>query len=322
MARRLDAYDQALRLMASGADTRMVLDALGVEFEATRDELVEMMRVMGRVAHHRSNFKSRWYCDRPDCTGEPHAGWHHCEHPLDGPHTWECRHARANQRPPAVFAAGDASVWMMMAGRGFGKTRAGAEWICDQARRTKASVWGVVAPRREDLIHTCIEGESGILRALDMRRSDDAYNKAALFVRLSNGSIIRGFSTEAPVSVRGPNLHGAWLEEVAQWRTRQAWDDILPAIRRGRAQVVVTTTPKPVPIVREFSDREDGSVAITYGSTFDNERNLSPAAVAELRHRWEGTRRERQELYGELFDDVPGALWRPAMIEDTRMVLA
>lgn len=208
-----------------------------------------------------------------------------------------------------------------MAGRGFGKTRSGAEWLADQARRQPKSYWGVIAPTLDDIRDTCIEGESGLLQALGMSREDDRYDKTRLLLRLDNGTIINSFSAETPRKVRGPNLYGVWLEEIAQWKTREMWDNLFPAIRRGAAQAVITTTPAPVPLVREFTDREDGSVVITRGSTYDNEKNLSPAQIAELKVRWQGTRRERQELFGELLEDVPGALWKPQQIETTRAAL-
>ena len=260
---------------------------------------------------------SRWYCDRAGCDGEPHEGWHWCEHALDGAHEWTCRHARANQRPPG----GEWRIWLLMAGRGFGKTRSGAEWLAHQAERSPNTTWAVVAPTRDIVKQVCFEGESGLLRALGTTRTDPGYNKADLLFRLANGSVINSYSAETPRSARGPNYAGAWLEELAQWKYRAAWDDLLPALRRGKAQVVATTTPAAVPLVREFVDRDDGSVVVTRGSTFDNRANLSEAAVLELEHRWKGTRRERQELYGELLEDVPGALWTPSLIEQTRGVL-
>jgi phage terminase large subunit-like protein len=210
---------------------------------------------------------------------------------------------------------------MLLAGRGYGKTRSGAEWLADQARRNPNSSWAVVAPTKEDLEDVCFEGESGLLQALGIDRMDDRYNKSKTLLRLDNGALIMSYSAETPRKARGPNLWGAWLEEIAQWKSREMWDNLFPAIRRGSAQTVITSTPAPVPLVREFTDREDGSVVITRGSTYDNAKNLSAAQIAELKIRWQGTRRERQELYGELLEDVPGALWSAANIESTRAVL-
>jgi phage terminase large subunit-like protein len=210
---------------------------------------------------------------------------------------------------------------MLLAGRGYGKTRSGAEWLADQARRHPKSNWAVLAPTKEDLEDTCFEGESGLLQALGIDREDDCYNKSKTLIRLPNDAVIRSYSAETPRKARGPNLWGAWLEEIAQWKGREMWDNLFPAIRRGRAQTVITSTPAPVPLITEFAGRTDGSVVITRGTTFDNEKNLSPEQIAELKIRWQGTRRERQELYGELLEDVPGALWSAANIESTRAVL-
>ena len=101
---------------------------------------------------------SRWYCNRPICDGEPHEGWHWCEHSLPHPpgeEYWRCRHARDNQRPPT----GDWRVWLILAGRGFGKTRCGAEWLAENAKSKPLTNWAAVAPTREDLQLTAFEGD-------------------------------------------------------------------------------------------------------------------------------------------------------------------
>ena len=264
---------------------------------------------------------SKWYCDKPNCDGEPHEGFHWCEHPIAGEHDWTCRHARVEQHPPTTFRTGVARNWVVMGGRGYGKTRTGAEWMADQARRNPKSNWVVVARSFDDIQDTCFEGESGLLQALGIARDDDRYNKSRLLLRLDNGTVIRSYSAEVPRKARGPNLWGAWLEEITQWKTREMWDNLFPAIRRGLAQTVITTTPAPVPLLTEFTSRDDGSVVVTRGSTYDNAKNLSAAQIAELQIRWKGTRRERQELFGELLEDVPGALWTATNIETTRAVL-
>lgn len=257
--------------------------------------------------------RSRWYCDRAGCDGEPHEGWHFCEHPLPHPageEFWRCRHARAAQHPPA---GDDWLIWVILAGRGWGKSRTGAEWLVDCARKRPKSTWAVVAPTRDDLRETCIEGESGLLVALDMARGDENYDKSNLRIRLGNGSMIRCLSAERPERARGPNLAGLWADELAIWRYPHIWDDLSPALRRGKARAVVTTTPKPTPLVRMLAEREN--TVITRGSTFDNVANLAGSMLTDLRQRWEGTRMARQELYGELLTDTPGALWTADSIE-------
>lgn len=264
---------------------------------------------------------SRWFCDRPECDGEPHEGWHWCSHPLPHPQGGDefrrCRHSRWEQRPPQ----GAWQIWLVLAGRGWGKTRTGAEWLAREAVRHPNTTWAAVAPTRDDLKSVCFEGESGLLEALQIDRSDERYNKSDLTLRVPNGSLIRGLSAERPERARGPNLDGAWLDEVSIWRYRAAFDDLLPALRHGQARVVATTTPRPVPLVMEWVGRKDGSVRVTRGSIWDNAANLSEAALQELRTRWEGTRMARQELFGELLEDVPGALWRQASIDANRILL-
>ena len=260
---------------------------------------------------------SRWYCDWDDCNGEPHEGWHFCEHPLphpEGDEYWRCRHARFNQHPPK-----DAwRIWLLLAGRGFGKSRTGAEWIAHEAKANPRTNWAAVAPTRDDLKATMFEGDSGVLQALGLERGDDAYNKSEMVIRLPNGSIIRGLSAERPERARGPNLSGAWLDELAIWRRPETYTNLLPALRRADARTVVTTTPRPTPLIKEWTKRRDGSVVVTRGSMWDNAANLATVALDELRMRWEGTRLGRQELYGELLEDDPGALWTRDVIESTR----
>lgn len=211
-----------------------------------------------------------------------------------------------------------------MAGRGFGKTRSGAEWLADQARRVPGSEWAVLAPTFKDLKEVCVEGESGLLAALEGERY--RYNRSNLEIELSNGALIRSYSAETPERVRGPNLSGAWLDEIAQSQVRypEAFKNLSMAIRRrgSSTQIVATTTPAMVALVRELAGRDDGSVVITRGATFDNRQNLADAFIAEIQVRYKGTRFERQELYGELLEDVPGALWTPDLIENSRAVLA
>jgi phage terminase large subunit-like protein len=140
------------------------------------------------------------------------------------------------------------------------------------------------------------------------------WNRSLGEMVLHNGSRVKLFSADEPERLRGPQHHGAWCDELAAWRYPDTWDQLQFGLRLGEhPRTVVTTTPKPVRLVRELVKRDD--VAVTRGSTFDNAANLSDAAIAELRLRYEGTRLGRQELHAELLEDVPGALWVPSMFE-------
>jgi len=229
---------------------------------------------------------------------------------------------RMKARPQQLPPDGDWRIWLIMAGRGFGKSWTGARWLLEQALLNDNTDWFVAAPTFGALKRVCFEGPSGILRAIDpqLRQS---YNRSDLVVTLTNGSKIIGLSAEKPDGALGLNLSGGWADEMAAWPYDEMWTrGISPALRIGDPKVVITTTPRPVALIKEFVARDDGSVVITRGSTYDNAANLSAAAIAELRQRYEGTRLGRQELLGELLLDTPGALWSLTDIDRTRLTSA
>jgi predicted phage terminase large subunit-like protein len=146
------------------------------------------------------------------------------------------------------------------------------------------------------------------------------YNRSTGSIVLTNGSRIKLFSADKPDRLRGPQHHGAWCDELAAYRYPDAWNQLQFGLRLGQhPRVIVTTTPRPTTLIRDLSKRDDGSVVLTRGSTFDNAKNLAPAALNEFRIRYEGTRLGRQELYGEIIEDVDGALWTLSLIEQTRV---
>lgn len=209
-----------------------------------------------------------------------------------------------------------------MSGRGWGKTRCGAEWLAHQANHNPKAQYGVIGRTTEQCRETCLEGESGLLNALGLMITSKEYNRTTGEIKLPNESVIYAYSAENPESLRGPNLSGAWCDELAAWHYEETWTEgLMPALRIGTPKVLITTTPRKTKLVRDLVNRDDGSVVLTRGATFDNAKNLSPTALIELRRRYEGTRLGRQELFGELLEDVPGALWTAEMIERTRAVL-
>lgn len=229
---------------------------------------------------------------------------------------WREQLARKEQLPPE----GDWTVWLYLAGRGSGKTRTAAEWLVAEAINTPNTRWAIVAPTFGDVRDTCIEGESGVLNVLRRYGMLKDYNRSIGEIVLHNGSRLKGFSADKPDRFRGPQHHGAWCDELAAYRYADAWDQLQFGLRLGEhPRVIVTTTPRPVSLIRNLSGRKDGSVAITRGSTFDNAANLAPTALADLKIRYEGTRLGRQELYGEIIDEVDGALWTLSMIDATRV---
>lgn len=229
-------------------------------------------------------------------------------------------------RPEQLAPEGDYSVLLFLAGRGWGKSRTGAEWLAEQAARHPNTEWAIVAPTWRDCEKVCINGPSGLLKAL-LPGELDSVNASALTVRLTNGSKIYGYGAAGDgfQRLRGSNLAGAWIDEMAVYANPEELfsEALMPALRIGEhPRVVITTTPRPTRFLRDLVARDDGSVAIVKGSTWDNAANLSKVALAELRTRYEGTRTGRQELQGELLTEVAGALWSLDLIDKTRVTKA
>jgi phage terminase large subunit-like protein len=221
---------------------------------------------------------------------------------------------RKNQQSPD----GAWLTWLILSGRGWGKSRTGAEWLAWNAVRNNGTRWAVVAPTFSDARDTCVEGESGIKAVLDRYKYTAKWNRSLGEMELFNGSRIKLFSADEPERLRGPQHHGAWCDELASWRYDDAWDQLQFGLRLGEnPQTVITTTPKPRGLLKRIM--ENPNTTITRGSTFDNAANLSASALSELKARYEGTRLGRQELYGEVLDDVEGALWTLAMIDRSRV---
>lgn len=232
------------------------------------------------------------------------------------PRPWH-EQARPNQIPPP----GDHNIILFCAGRGFGKTRLAAEWLAEQAARNPGTEWAIVAPTWLSCRRVCIEGPSGLLKAF-LPGELESVNASDLTVRLTNGSRIYGYSADGYERLRGSNLAGAWIDEVAVFASPEELftDALMPALRIGEnPQVLITTTPRPIKFLRDLLERGDGSVHVTRGSTWDNAANLSKTALAEMRARYEGTRAGRQELQGELLDDVEGALWSHDLVDASRV---
>ena len=230
--------------------------------------------------------------------------------------TWEATLARPEQLP----SNGTWTTWLYLAGRGAGKTRTAAEWLAWQAITQNNTRWAVIAPTFGDVRDTCAEGESGLLPILRQYGVLDYYNRSIGEIKLTNGSRIKLFSADEPDRLRGPQHHGAWCDELAAWRYEDTYDQLQFGLRLGEhPRTVITTTPKPVPIIRKLNGRNDESVVVVRGSTFDNAKNLAPQALIELQARYNNTRLGRQELYGEILEDVEGALWTKGLIERNRI---
>lgn len=251
----------------------------------------------------RANQNERWrpfYCHNAECDGKPHDEF-----------AWN--HGRKDQRPPQDL---DWLVWLLMSGRGAGKTRTGSEWVNRAVRKMPRIA--LIAPTGPDARDTMIEGESGLLNTAPPGQRPH-YEPSKRRLTWPNGAIGAVFSAEEPDRLRGPEHYGAWLDEPAFYPLIQdVWDNLLFGLRLGqRPRIVVTTTPKPRPWLKELI--KDPRTRLSTVSTYANLDNLSPVFAERVIKKYEGTRLGRQELHAELLEDVEGALWTWEMIEGTRV---
>jgi len=222
---------------------------------------------------------------------------------------WLLSQARDQQKPPL----GDWRVWLLLAGRGFGKTRTGAELVRIMAESGEARHIALVAPTAADARAVMVEGESGLLSIAPPESLPD-YEPSNHLLIWPNGALATTYSADEPDRLRGPQHDFAWCDELAAWRYPQAWDILLFGLRLGAdPRVVVTTTPRPTKLIRDLL--ADPKVAVTRGRTIENKEHLAPAFLDQIVRRYEGTRLGRQELDAEILEDVPGALWSRGVIE-------
>lgn len=226
-------------------------------------------------------------------------------------------------RPKQLEPEGKHNIWLILAGRGWGKTRTGAEDIALYALRHPNVICAVVAPTHGDLRRVCFGGNSGLLSIIPdecyaKSRDFKGYSSSLSEIRLHNGSKIVGYAAQEPERLRGPQFHRAWCDEIAAWRYPEAYDQLMFGLRLGEEpKCVITTTPKPTPLIKQLIDRKD--TFVTTGNTFENEANLAPSALKMLKERYEGTALGRQELYAEILEDLDGALWNNRLIEEARL---
>jgi phage terminase large subunit-like protein len=232
--------------------------------------------------------------------------------------------ARAEQVPPG----GDWHTWLICAGRGFGKTRAGAEWVRREARNNPEARIALVGASLAEARSVMVEGESGVLACCHPERQPE-FEPSLRRVSWPSGAQAFLYSAAEPDSLRGPQHSHAWCDEIAKWelageRATGSWDNLLLGMRLGETpRVVATTTPRSVPLVRRlFEEAAEEKVALTRGSTFDNGGNLPARYLGDIVSRFGGTTFARQEVSGELLTDVEGALWSRGLIERCREAFA
>jgi len=232
-------------------------------------------------------------------------------------HSWEFW-ARPNQLEPK---GKDWNIWLALAGRGFGKTRAGAEWIRHRVK-SGDKILHAVAPTKGDVRKVLVEGDSGLLNVCwegdktykGVHMGSPEWSPTNNTITWANGAKVVFFSAEDPERLRGPQCHAAWCDELCSWRNAQeTWDMLQFGLRLGKhPQVFITTTPKTTKLLRNII--ADEKTIVTTGSTFDNAANLADTFLDAVKATYEGTRLGRQELYAEILDEASGALWNRTLL--------
>ena len=224
-------------------------------------------------------------------------------------------HARPEQLPPP----GDWRTWLVLAGRGWGKTRGGAEWIRSAMESGRFGRAALVAPTVEDARDVIVEGESGLL-AICPPWDYPKWEPTKRRLTWPNGAMATTYSADRPDRLNGPQHDIAWADELGVWRRLESWDMLMFGLRLGPdPRVCVTTTPKPWAkrILKQLM--EDENTVVTGGTTYENIANLASAFVERIIKRYEGTRLGRQELDAELLEDAEGALWKRTEIDSGRV---
>ncbi len=226
-------------------------------------------------------------------------------------------------RKDQVAPQGDWRIWLIMAGRGFGKTRAGAEWVRGVAEKHPDARIALVAASLVEARAIMVEGDSGLLAVCPPERGP-SFEPSLRRLTWPNGAQATLFSALEPEGLRGPQHSHAWCDELAKWdnansRAMRLWDNLLMGLRLGESpQVLATTTPRAVPLMRRLLGDDDDGVVVTRGRTEDNAFNLPTRFVRAIRREYGRSQLGRQELDGELLEDIEGALWTRAGIEAAR----
>jgi phage terminase large subunit-like protein len=230
--------------------------------------------------------------------------------------------ARADQKPPA----GDWLTWLLLGGRGAGKTRTGAQWVRGMAlglwpyAERPVSRIALVGETYADVREVMIEGVSGLL-TLHESFARPTWLPARRRIEWPNGAVAQTFSSEDPEGLRGPQFAAAWSDELGKWRyAEETWDMLRFGLRQGeRPRQVVTTTPRPLPLLKRLIG--DAGTAVSRARTADNAEHLAKGFLERVVARYAGTKLGRQELDGEMIDERSDALWRRDDIERARVAL-
>lgn len=285
----------------------MSVDLDSIDFSKWSEEDKERLLTMIDDTHEAKAF----YCNRGrTCDGKPHEGY-------------DYRHARGDQWPPP--AEDDWFVWLLKGGRGSGKTRSGAEWVRTLVTTDAVPVVFMIGPTADHVRATMVEGDGGgsaLLEICEAQKIRHLFEPSKRRITFPGHDVtVRYFSGEEPDRLRGPQSGAAWLDEPAHIaRIEDVWSNLLFGLRlpgrRMEPKVLCSTTPLPTKWMKDLVARKD-TVSVT-ASTYANLENLSPVFRKTVLEKYEGTRLGRQELMGEILEDVEGALWSFDMIDAHR----
>lgn len=228
-------------------------------------------------------------------------------------------HWRFWARPGQLWPAGDWRYWLILAGRGYGKTRTGAEACRKVAKEgRRGDQIGLIGQTVADVRQVMVEGPAGIM-AVSPRNFQPTYEPSKRLLTWPNGVKATTFSGDRPDQLRGPAHSFVWADEPAKWKYPTAcWDMMEFGLRAGRLpRVVATTTPRPIPLIKDLL--KNPRAVVTRGKTYENQHNLAPDFIDAIRRRYAGTRLGRQELDAEILDDNPRALWQRGKIDELRV---
>ena len=227
--------------------------------------------------------------------------------------------ARTEQLAPP----GDWRIWIIMAGRGFGKTRAGAEWVRETVRRNPEARIALVGATIDEVRRVMVEGDSGVM-AIAPPGQQPNFEPSLKRLTWPGGAQAFLYSAAEPEALRGPQHSHAWCDEIAKWdnvadRATRLWDNLIMGLRLGeRPRVLATTTPRPAVLLRRLVEQASDDTIVTTGTTYDNASNLPTRFLTEMRRDYAGTALGRQELEGALLSDVEGALWTRELLDRVR----
>jgi phage terminase large subunit-like protein len=312
LAARIEALGRGLstgyRLPADFADpvsiwlrARLATGSATTAIASTPDDRSDLQRAIDEVGLER--FLSIWEARDCEERAKKSFDWEFC--------------ARKKQLPPP----GRWRTWHLRAGRGFGKTKTGAEWVRWKIEREGKMRGGIVAPTAADVRDVMVEGPSGIL-AVCPPWNRPLYEPSKHRLTWPNGAQCATYSAEEPDRLRGPQHEFVWADELAAWASlEEAWDMIQFGLRQGHgSQALITSTPRGLKFLRTL-EADPKTVTIT-GSTYENEENLDADFIATLKTKYEGTRLGLQEISAIILDDNPGALWKRKLIDAKRLSFA